>query len=300
MNETSLTILYYIVFISTFFSIAVISRHQVCRSYEKRKCIHITSDPKTIFPWIFLLQFCVQQLFPVTKLISQNQLVGRDWPITLILGFSIFIAFMGLVCYFFVILKFLKTFSTMLKRERKDKLADYFVILRSFSLIILPTSFVSSFILLVGLHYPDLRDTVAVTCLVGTGSNSLIFGCLTTSALKYVRTELSNHVKIFPNTSDDIKLVLKGLTEAYLVIMVMSFLMGTSYFAFCTTYLLRKSSYLFIWLLLSWPPVATVLILTISRISTKIAPSFSVSKSIGKISTIEVLVTSGSGHHATL
>jgi hypothetical protein len=281
---------------------AIIFRHLVHRSYEKRKCIHITSNPRTIFPWIFFIQLWVQQSFSITKLIcQQDQIVGRDCLATVLLSVSTFMSFMGLVCYFSVILKFLKTFSTMLTRERKDKLAKYFTILRTLSLIILPTSFVSSFILLIGLHDNHLQNAAAITSLAGMGFSCLFYGCLTTFALKFVRVELSEHVKIFPNSSDDIKVILKRLTESDLVIMVMSFLIGTSYFLFCTDYLIRKSTYLFIWLLLSWPPVATILTLSISRVSPKVTPIVSLSKNrlfIQTISTIEV--SSTSGHHSCL
>jgi hypothetical protein len=189
----------------------------------------------------------------------------------------------------------------MLTRERKDKLAKYFTILRTLSLIILPTSFVSCFVLLIGLEHTHLQTAAAITSLSGTGFSCLFYGCLTTFALKFVRFDLSEHVKIFPNSSDDIKLVLQRLTEAYLVIMVMSFLIGTSYFLFCTDYLMRKSTYLFIWLLLSWPPVATILTSSISRISQKVTPIVSLGKNRPFIQTISAVeVSSTSGHHSCL
>ena len=300
VSKMSLNVLYSIVVITTFISMAIILRHLVHVAYVKQKCIHITSDPRTFFPWIFVAQLWVQQSFAIIKLIcQQNQLVGRDCLITLVLSVATFMSFVGLVCYFSVILKFLKSFSTMLTRDRKDKLAKYFARLRTLILIILPTSFASSSILLIGLRYPQFENIIAITFLSGMGFLCLFYGCLTTFALKYVCAELSNHVDIFPNSSDDIKLVLTRLTEAYMVIMVMSFLIGISYFLFCTNYLMRKSTYLFIWLLFSWPPVATILTLSITRISQRVTPTVSISKSIVQsISTIEA--STMSGHHSSL
>ena len=136
----------------------------------------------------------------------------------------------------------------------------------------------SSLLVIIGLKFPSYQRAFALSCLITGGFLTLLYGFLTTSALRYVRLELLSHVKGFPQSSDEVRLVLKRLTLAYYMLVIMSSAMGVSYFLFCTTdTMLRKSSYLIIWLHISWPPAATILILTVSRITSRVAPEKGIS-----------------------
>jgi hypothetical protein len=266
-------ILYSTEVISTSLCILLILRYLMIRSIEKKALFYFTSDPKTIFPWVFLLQLWLQIAFASLKLADPAvQLVGRNILITILCESTLFLAFLGLAIYFYVILKFLKSFTDMLTEDRREKISEHFAVLRTLCPMIPPLSFVFSFIVVIGIRYPEHYKVFQLINLIGDGSLTLFYGLLTTSALRFLRNELSLHLASFPQSSDEIRLVLKRLTLAYYMLLVMSFLMGISYFIFCTDYMLRKSTYLIIWLDTSWPPAATILILTVSRISSRVKP----------------------------
>jgi hypothetical protein len=273
INKTSMKILYSAEVLSTSFCIILILRYLMIRSIEKKTLFYISADPKTMFPWVFLLQLWLQIAFASLKLADPaDQLVGRNMIITILCESTLFLAFLGLAIYFFVILKFLKSFTDMLIEDRRDKITEHFATLRMLCPMIPPMSFIFSFIVVIGINYPEHYKIFQLINLIGDGSLTLFYGFLTTSALSFLRQELSLHLTNFPQSSDEIRLVLKRLTLAYYMLLVMSILMGVSYFIFCTDYMLRKSTYLIIWLDTSWPPAATILILTVSRISSRVKP----------------------------
>jgi hypothetical protein len=262
------------VLFSSFCGIALISRFLVVRSVQKTTLCYISSDPKHIFPWIFLFQLWTQVAFAITKIMHRtDELVGKTLLASLFVEISVSLAFVGLVVYFFVILKFLRSFADMLVEERRIRVIEYFATLKILCGFIPILCLISSFMVVVGISYPDHQKTLALASLSADGFLTLLYGYLITSALKYLRRELVNHITVFPQTSDGVRLVLKRLTLAYYILIIMSFLMGISYFIFCTDYMLRKSTYLILWLHFSWPPVSTALILTVSQISHRVEPA---------------------------
>lgn len=274
INEISTTVLNCFVLVSAACSIALISRYLVIRSFQKVALCYITFDPKTIFPWIFFLQLWSQVAFMSTKLIYRSgELVGKNLLATLFCEIATCLAYLGLSVYFLVILKFLRSFALLLAEDRRKRLIEFFATLRIFCGLIPLLSFIASFMILAGLKYHEQEKVLAVASLSANGCLTLFYGFLITSALRYLRKELRDHVKIFHQSSDGIRLVLKRLTWAYYMLLIMSFLMGVSYFMFCTDYLLRKATYLILWLQISWPPSATILILTVSQISNRVEPT---------------------------
>ena len=93
------------------------------------------------------------------------------------------------------------------------------------------------------------------------------YGTITTSALNYLCRELCIHIQLYPDIANDVKLILKRLRFAHHILLIMTILMGFSTFIFCFGKFRNLSSYFFIWLLTSWPLCATIVILTVSRIS---------------------------------
>jgi hypothetical protein len=273
INETSTTVLTCGVLVSTLCCIALISRYLLVRSIQQRTLCYITSEPKTIFPWIFFIQLWSQVAFASTKLMYRSELVGKTLLATLFCEMTTIFAFLGLAVYFLVILKFLRSFAHLLVEDRRNRVVEFFATLRIFCGLIPLLIFMASSMVVVGIRYQEQQKILAVSSLCTNGSMTLFYGFLTTSALRYLRKELRDHVKVFTQSSDGVRLVLTRLTWAYYMLLVMSFLMGISYFIFCTDYLLRKSSYLVIWLQLSWPPASTILILTVSQISNRVEPS---------------------------
>ena len=255
----------------------------ILRSYEKKVYFYISWQPRMLFPWVFLVELSVQAIFSTIKLIyGEERLVGRDMNITCLLASSVFLSFYGLILYFFVVLKFLKKYSAMLVKERRDKLESLYAFLRVVTSSMPPLAFLFSYISILGIIFRSYQRVFAIVSLIGIGLLSLLYGWITTTALKNLRKELSSHISNFPQSSDDIKLVLKRLTIAYRILLVMPTLMGLSYFVFCFDYMLRKSSYLIIWLYISWPGVATVIVTTVSQIANNRPVSVKFISSVGR------------------
>lgn len=273
INETSTTVLTCGILVSSACCITLISRYLFVRSIQQRTLCYVTSEPKTIFPWIFFIQLWSQVAFATTKLIYRSELVGKTLLATLFCGIATSFAFLGLAVYFLVILKFLKSFAHLLVEDRRNRVNEFFATLRIFCGLIPLLVFITSFMVVVGIRYEEQQKILAIVSLCTNGCMTLFYGFLTTSALRYLRKELRDHVKVFEQSSDGVRLVLMRLTWAYYMLLIMSFLMGMSYFMFCTDYLLRKASYMIIWLQFSWPPASTVLILTVSKISNRVVPS---------------------------
>ena len=274
INRISLKVLYSCAIVSTFFCIALISRYLFIRSIEKKVICYISYEPKIMFPWVFLLQLWLQVVFSVIKLVyREKQTVGKNLLITVVAGTLSVLVFLGLVIYFLVVLKFLRGYTTVLTAERNQIITDRLKMLSILSMLIPVACFLSTALLVIGLLYMEYQKIFIRCCLITYGVITLLYGFVTSSALRFVCIELTSHVKSFPQSSDEVRLVLKRLTLAYYMLVVMSSAMGNSYFFFCTTdFLLRKATYLLIWLHISWPPAATILILTVSRITSRVAP----------------------------
>jgi hypothetical protein len=273
INETSTKVLTCGVLASSVCCIALISRHLLVRSILQKTLCYITYEPKTIFPWIFFVQLWSQVAFSITKLMYRSELAGKTLLATLFGEMTTSFAFLGLAVYFLVILKFLRSFAHLLVEDRRNRVIEFFATLRICCGLMPLLIFMVSTMVVVGIRYEEQQKILAVSSLCVKGCMTLFYGFLTTSALRYLRKELQDHVKVFNQSSDGVRLVLKRLTWAYYMLLVMSFLMGMSYLVFCTDYLLRKATYLVIWLQFSWPPASTILILTVSRISNRVEPS---------------------------
>jgi hypothetical protein len=226
-----------------------------------------------ILPWIFLFQLWTEVAFAIMKLIRREEkLVGKDLLATLLGNIALTSAFLGLGVYFLVILNILKSFADMLVENRRIRVMEYFATLKILCGLIPIISFISSYSVVIGVRYPKLQRTLVLASMITYGFLSLFFGYLIASAIMYLRRELVKHITIFEQTSEGVRLVLKRLTVAYYMLLVMTFLIGISFFMFCPDYMLRKSSYLVLWLLISWPPASTVLILTVSHVSNRVEP----------------------------
>ena len=244
-------------------------RYLVVRCIEKRSIFIVTCDAKSIFPFFFLAsQIAGTALCSLKIVYKDRQIVGRDVAMTFSAGLLPLFAQWGLVIYYFVIIKCLKSYTTMMTVERSERVAKRFATFTRICMTIPPASFIYSMMPLVGLPYPFYERTFAVIYLIGNGINAWLFGALTTLSLRILLIELQNQVESFPETSSDIRQVFRRLTYAYYVIASMSFIIGASYIIFGSSrYLMARSTYLFIFQQLTCPPSSTILILTVSRIS---------------------------------
>lgn len=268
ISKLSLTVLYICVIISTIPCLCLIVRYLVIRSIGVGEHIYISSsDPKKMFPWIFLLELLLQLVFAALKISDPNRLVGYDFAVSFVLEGASFFAFLGLTFYFFVVVRCLKSYHTKFLNESKEKIYRFFTILTRLCLTIPPLAFVSGTIVVVASIRNQNREEIFLCCLIGKGILTLGYGIITTLALNYLCRELSIHVKLFPEKSDDVKLILNRLRFAYRIMFIMTISMGFSAFLFSFGKFRPLSSYLIIFFLITWPPSSTILILTVSRIS---------------------------------
>ena len=253
-----------------------------------RKWRRPTLNSKTLFPWIFLLAMANQIIFAVAKIIHQEQqIVGRDLFVTGLAALLPSTAQAGVVLYFFVVIKCLNTYSTMIADG--DKLLRYFALLRNIGALIPPLSLFFSIMPIFSIYYPKLGKAMTLSYLIGNGMLSWCHGIITCLAISKLVVELTRHVKSLPSTSGDLLVVIKRLRLAYYAIIATTFTIGFSYFAFgVSEYLLRKSSYLFIYQQLTCAPASTVLILTVSKIPTNRA--LHTEKSVSKLPSVAVLL----------
>ena len=244
-------------------------RYLIVRCIEKRSLFIVRLDSKSIFPFFFLASQIVGTAICSLKILYKDQqIIGKGFTMTFLGAFLTLFAQWGLVIYFFVVIKCLKSYTAMMTVERSERVSRRFYILSRFCLMIPPTSFIYSIMPLVGLPYPRHQQIFASIFLIGDGINAWLYGILTTLSLRCLLKELKSHVESFSDGSNDIRQVLQRLTYAYYVIASMSFIIGASYVMFGSLdYLLVRSTYLFIFQQLTLPPASTVLILTVSRIS---------------------------------
>lgn len=114
-------------------------------------------DPKFLFPWLFLLFNIVVLIGGILKIStkkgSSSPLVGRDTAITVFAATGPFLAHTGLVAYYYVVLKLLKSFTNLLSLQDRKDLDHKFSILTLLTLSIPVISFFSSFSITMGLIY---------------------------------------------------------------------------------------------------------------------------------------------------
>ena len=269
INLAAITNTYYLILICNTACMLSIIRYLIVRCVEKRSIFIVTLDPKSIFPFFFLACMIIVTSISILKIIHKDQqIIGRDFTMTFLGTFLPLFAQWGLVIYFFVVIRCLKSYTVMMTAERSERVAKGFAILSAICLTIPPTSFMYSVLPLVGLPYPFYEGTFAIIYLIGNGINAWLYGTLTTLSLRFLLKELQNQVESFPETSSDIRQVFRRLTYAYYVIASMSFIIGASYIIFGSSrYLMARSTYLFIFQQLTCPPSSTILILTVSRMS---------------------------------
>ena len=269
INLAAVTNTYYLILVCNTVCMLSIIRYFIVRCIEKRSILIITFDPKSIFPFFFLACMVIVTSISILKIIHKDQqIIGRDVAMTFLGTLLPLFAQWGLVIYFFVVIRCLKSYTTMMTAERSVRVVRRFAKFSTICLMIPPTSFMYSVLPLVGLSYPAYESKFAVVYLIGNGINAWLYGALTSLSMSFLLKELQNQVESFPETSRDIRQVLRRLTYAYYVIASMSFIIGASYIVFgCFRYLLARSTYLFIFQQLTCPPSSTILILTVSRMS---------------------------------
>jgi hypothetical protein len=247
----------------------MVLRYLIVRITDFQSFLKNKINSKSIFPILFLLDLITCSIFTILKLnYCDKKNIGDDLFMTIIGSLLPIFAQVGLVSYFSVVMNCLQSYTVMMTGERKEILSKHFSMLNKVCMIIPLTCVGFSLLPVIGLQYPMYGSTFAVIYLIGNGLNAWVYGILTASALKHLLYELSNHVNTFSQSSDELKLVIKRLKSANIVVIHNCFNVGLSFIIFgASDFLLTKSTYLFIIHQICCPVGATVLILTVSKIS---------------------------------
>ena len=217
-----------------------------------------------------------QILLAIDEVLYQGRnVIGKSILVT-VLGSTLSIfAQVGLIVYFFVVLRFLKGYAGIMSDEKRCEMYSRFAVLETSSKILEALYFTFSMMPTVGLIIPTYQRQFAMTYLIGDECVAWIYGLLTTYVLHYLLTQLQEHVFSFRQASRKITLVLRRLTAAYYMIAVMSLIIGISFTILgCFDLFLRISTCLSIFQQIIRAPCSTLLILTVSRITktTQIKP----------------------------
>ena len=244
-------------------------RYLIVRFREEKKATSMF-DPKHIFPFFFLAYMIDSTIFTSVKTeYPDKELVGRDLFITVVGGFLPFFAQVGAVFYFFVVTRCLESYTTMMNEEKRGRLRKQFAWLSAVCWVIPSLSAVFSFVPAIGLFYPDIDHSIfAMVYLIGSGATMWLYGILTAFTLRCLILELRSHVKSYLQCSADLHRVLWRLSFAYYVLIYNCFTIGGSLIVFgISDYLRARSTYLLVFDAVFCPIGATVLILTVSKIS---------------------------------
>jgi hypothetical protein len=268
INRDAVTTIYYVIICTTAVSLLVVLRLFMVQMMKRNTFFIFNTTGRSIFPLMLFAEMAFQVIFAVLKVIYKDNLViGRDVLLTFFYMVLPMISHTATVFYFFVVLNVLRLHAIFLPPESKRKLVRQFSISHRMSMLVPPLSFVVCMLPLVGLAFPDFQQVFAKTYLIGCGLNVLFFGFLILSALGTLTQLLSHHTKNFPQSTKDLVDVLYRLRLAYVLITVMTLSLGLSFLVFgCSTFLLRKTTYLILFQTLSVPPASVFLIMTVSRL----------------------------------
>ena len=269
INQAAITGIVSLVLAVDISCILFIIRYLIVRLLAKKGVCSISLDPKSIFPFLFLVGMASVFAFSVLKIVYGNQqIVGRDAAITVLECVIPVAGQLGLILYFSIVSKFLKRYVNTFSGVGNDVLTRRLSAIGWFCAGLMPISVIIGLFPIIGLYYPAYRMIFAVVFLLGNGSIAWTCGILVAVAMGQLIHELQNHVKLFPNTSNDVRQVLQRLSYAYRAISVLAFLGGIFFISFgCFSSLTRKTTYLFLFQQLSSPPISALLIITVSRIS---------------------------------
>mmetsp|Transcript_13058 Transcript_13058/g.12655 ORF Transcript_13058/g.12655 Transcript_13058/m.12655 type:complete len:354 (+) Transcript_13058:239-1300(+) len=272
-HDSESAILWYVTLIITTLCLIPIVRLLWVRCVKQQTLLIVTYDAKSLYPLIALLDTFAFIFFAILKIIyGHKQLIGRDIAITFGYTFAPLLCIISLVFYFFIVIKFLMSLTYSMPVEVGNKVAKRFNILTTFVLFIPPFSIVFCAVPFIGIGVPQYRTIFAKISLIGMGFMALIYGLIILNALGFLLEELSSHINSFAQADHDIKIVYKRLKLAYYLIANNSATVAFTYFVFgFYDFLLKKTTYLFVYQLCSCALGSIILILTISGIP--ISPS---------------------------
>jgi hypothetical protein len=133
-----------------------------------------TYEAKSLYPLTVLISLCPYILFSILKIIySDQQLVGRDILITMVYMLCPMLTFFTLVCYFFIVIRFLKSLTATMAPEIGNKVARRFNLLTTLIFCIPPLAIITCGMPVMGIPFPRYRNIFAKFSLIGNGMDIL-------------------------------------------------------------------------------------------------------------------------------
>mmetsp|Transcript_15354 Transcript_15354/g.14724 ORF Transcript_15354/g.14724 Transcript_15354/m.14724 type:complete len:396 (+) Transcript_15354:229-1416(+) len=240
-----------------------------CR--RKKKLYFLSFHAKALFPIFFLLHGVGDIIFNAMKIASNGErTIGYDVAITIVSSLLPPVFFTGLILYFRLIIGFLNGYARMMSSDSCAKVRTRFASLSFCSWLIPPSSLAICLVQCIGLLYPSKEDKIGQMYNIGLGFLCLSFGVIFGHSLGFLIGELGVHLKSGSMSTADIKTVSKRLKIALVIGGGLFF----SMFLLCVIFgssllLLHRSTYLVVLFQIMMSPTATILIMTVSKISSK-------------------------------
>lgn len=213
---------------------------------------------KYLYPVMFLIGIIFDLAISIGNLMYKEKVSGHT-PSVLFGPFFVFFSQFGLILYFFVILKFLRsccgggniTIDMMTQR------------LACVAYCIPPASFCCCFIASFGIQFPRFQNEFTKVYIIGNGLIALLFGSLITYAFRFVLIYLEDHISNFDQASYEIQSIYKRLKRAYYICGSISAIVGIACVSFgASSYLWNRSNYMFIFMRIVLPICASIIVIT--------------------------------------
>lgn len=268
LNSESIRILSYVGISGASICNILLLRFLIVRCIEKKSIFIFSWTSRSLFPLLFLIHGFGDVIFAILKVTMKNSSVGNDAPITVVAFALPVFFFFGNVLYYVVILNFLKKYAQMMTPERREKTEKIFLICEKIAYFTgLPVCVFSS-LPLIGLSYPEHRVHFAMIYLIGLGICCAVIVIIWLHALGFLIQELTQKIKDPIGSVEDLKIVCFRLKAAYYVGALTIATVGVIYIIFgAWTFLRIRSDYVFLLIQITAHPTATVLVLTVSKIT---------------------------------
>ena len=250
---------------SSIFVVAV-TRYLVVRLLAK-KAMKVT-DPKILAPIAFLIFGVCDLVIALLKVVyKEPQIIGRDVMFSAISTLFSFSVFLGLTAYYLVILQFLKGYARLMTSASREKVNFRFSVLRACSWVIVPLCVPTSLSSLLSPFYPKYMQVFAMVQIIGSGVLVFIYGVMFITALGLLMIELNSHIEVSKN-DHDIQLVYRRIKAAYYIGGTLIIGGSSSMIIFgAWPFLLRKSTYMLLFVRIIGVPLFSVLLVTLCKIA---------------------------------
>lgn len=273
INYLAVRIMSYFCIIIPSISNILIIGHYISKSIRKKSCRVISRAYKSLFPFCFLITGLACSIYGILKLShsdGQQPLVGRDVSISLIVPIFLISGYAGIVVYLQVIIISLKCYSeTMPSEINRERVSQRLDLLGFYSWFIIPTATIFGILPLISIGYPSQSEKLCMACLIGSSIINFVVGAIFCKCLSFLIKELNVYIESIEDyLSKDLKVVVRRLNTAYIAVGSGCVWVGTFSLIFgVSNFLFHLTTYYMLFLYTSVPPMALILVITVTRVS---------------------------------